>query len=36
MSLSFDEIAEVHKAWEEMDERLVRLHVEFFGEWMKS
>lgn len=22
--------------WEEMDERLVRLHVEFFGEWMKG
>lgn len=22
--------------WEEMDERLVRLHVEFFGEWLKS
>lgn len=25
MSLSFDEIAEVHKAWEEMDERLNKL-----------
>ena len=22
--------------WEEMDERLVRVHVEFFGEWLKS
>ena len=25
MSLTFDEIAEVHRAWEEMDERLNRL-----------
>ena len=25
MSLSFDEIAEVHRAWEEMDERLNKL-----------